>query len=442
VTSLLALAPQTARFSSLEQWLSWQKTLHPRKVDLGLDRVSAVLERLLPKPPRYRVITVGGTNGKGSTVAFLEAILRAGGYRIGTYTSPFLLRYNEQIRINGSEVEDAVLCEAFAQVDHAREDISLSCFEFGTLAALKIFYDTDIEIALLEVGLGGRLDAVNALDADVAVVTTIAIDHVDWLGPDRTSIGYEKAGIYRSGRPAICADPEPPQSLLEHARGIGADLLLYGKDYGYRREGESWSWWSGSTRLDFLPLPSLVGEHQLANAAAALMALHALTPALSLHPDTIRLGLLQARIAGRFQVFSVGAGEWILDIAHNLQGAQTLARCLHARPADGRTLAIFGILGDKDALGVIRALDDEVNHWYIVSLPGSRGVNAEHLAIQLRQAGIDDQAIHLCGAVETACQAAQKEAVAGDRIIVCGSSYTVSAVLQTGMLGGEVWKNL
>lgn len=455
MVAVLAPRQKNPRFNTLEQWLRWQKTLHPRKVDLGLDRVAQTLKNLQLEQPPFLVITVGGTNGKGSTVAFLEAILRAGGYRVGAYTSPYLLRYNEQIRINGEEVNDAVLCDAFADVDEARASISLSCFEFGTLAALKIFQQAAIEVAILEVGLGGRLDAVNALDADAAVVTTIAIDHVEWLGPDRNSIGYEKAGIYRGQRPAICADPDPPETLLKHARSIAADLYLYSDDYEFERGEQGWSWRCAERHLDFLPLPNLYGEHQLANAAAALMALHTLNERLPLTPDAIRLGLLRAAISGRFQRFTVDSGtasvEWILDIAHNPQGAGILADCLkreRLKPLspgfsgknNGRTFAIFGILRDKDVSGVIQALDAEINHWYTISLSGSRGVNAEQLAMQLQQAGIDDQRISICTTIENACQMVQTEAVTGDRIIVFGSSYTVSAVLQSGVIGGEVWQ--
>ena len=237
------------RFTTLDDWLRWQETLHPKAIELGLDRVRTVLHRLQPEALPFAVITVGGTNGKGSCLAFLDAILRAAGYRVGAYASPHLLRYNERIRVDGVEADDETLCRTFARIDAARGDISLTYFEFGTLAALERFREAGVEVAVLEVGLGGRLDAVNVVDADAALVTSIALDHTDWLGPDRDSIGYEKAGIYRPGRPAICADPDPPPRLLEHARAIGARLLRIGPDYGFARADPTWRWWSGAARL-------------------------------------------------------------------------------------------------------------------------------------------------------------------------------------------------
>lgn len=241
------------RFTTLNDWLRWQETLHPRTIELGLDRVRTVLRRLRPAAPPFAVVTVGGTNGKGSCVALLDAILRAAGYRVGAYVSPHLLRYNERIRVDGVEADDETLCRAFARIDAARGDVSLTYFEFGTLAALECFREAGVEVAVLEVGLGGRLDAVNAVDADAALVTSIALDHTDWLGPDRDSIGHEKAGIYRSGRPAVCADPDPPPRLLEHARAIGARLLRVGLDYDFGRAGVTWRWRSDEARFDDLP---------------------------------------------------------------------------------------------------------------------------------------------------------------------------------------------
>lgn len=416
-----------SRFATLEQWLAWQEGLHPKAIDLGLERVREVAGRLdLDRPP-YTVITVGGTNGKGSCVAFLEAMLRAAGYRVGAYTSPHLLRYNERIRVDGRDIDDTALCRAFARVDAARGAISLTYFEFGTLAALDIFQSRGIEAAVLEVGLGGRLDAVNILDADAALVTAIGIDHVEWLGPDRDSIGYEKAGIYRGGRPAVCADPEPPRRLLEQAHAVGAQLYRVNIDYAYRPEESGWSWWHGRQRLEALPWPALVGDHQLGNAAAALMVLAALSRRLPVAPGALRRGLMEARLAGRFQVIP-GPVEWILDVTHNPHGAGALARALAARPCAGRTAAVLGMLRDKDAAAVAQVLDGGIDHWYTATLPGPRGQTGEQLAALLRPV-VRRGVIAAFPGVLDACRAAAEAAVAGDRILVFGSFGTVAELL-------------
>jgi dihydrofolate synthase/folylpolyglutamate synthase len=414
------------RFNTLDDWLRWQETLHPRAIELGLERIRSVLRRLQPDAPPFAVITVGGTNGKGSCVAFLDAILRAAGYRVGAYTSPHLLRYNERIRVDGVAVDDEDLCRLFARIDAARGDISLTYFEFGTLAALERFREATVEIAVLEVGLGGRLDAVNVVDADAALVVSIDLDHTDWLGPDRDSIGYEKAGIYRPGRPAVCADPNPPRPLLEHARAIGARLLRIGYDYGFTHTGASWRWWSNAARLDGLPPPVLAGEHQLGNAAAALMTLHSLRDRLPVDADAIRTGLARARLPGRFQVIP-GPVEWILDVAHNPAAATALAGNLRERVCYGRTRAIVGLLADKDVGGVIAALASSVDEWQPVTLPGARGRAGADLAAGLRSAGI--RALVPQDDIVTACRLARARADAGDRIVVFGSFHAVAPVL-------------
>ena len=414
------------RFHTLDDWLRWQETLHPKAIDLSLERVRAVLRRLQPEPAPFAVITVGGTNGKGSCVAFLDAILRAAGYRVGAYTSPHLLRYNERIRVDGTETDDETLCRLFDRIDDARGEISLTYFEFGTLAALERLRETGVDVAVLEVGLGGRLDAVNALDADAALVVSIGIDHVDWLGSDRDSIGYEKAGIYRPGRPAICADPDPPPRLLEQARAIGARLLRVGQDYDFDRSGATWHWRSTERRFDALPAPALTGEHQFGNAAAALMTLVSLGERLSVSDESVRAGLAGAHLPGRFQVIS-GPVEWILDVAHNPAAAAVLARQLRNRPCVGVTRAIFGLLADKDADGVIRALADAVNVWHPVTLDGPRGRASADLAARLRSAGARALTAH--DQVLAACRAARAEADAGDRIVVLGSFHAVAPAL-------------
>lgn len=415
------------RFTTLNDWLRWQETLHPKAIELGLERVRTVWRRLRPNAPPFVVITVGGTNGKGSCVAFLDTILRAAGYRVGAYVSPHLLRYNERIRVDGIEVDDEALCQMFARVDAARGDVSLTYFEFGTLAALEWFWEAEVKVAVLEVGLGGRLDAVNAVDADAALVTSIALDHTDWLGPDRDSIGHEKAGIYRPGRPAVCADPAPPPRLLEHARAIGARLLRVGSDYGFSRAGVTWRWWSDEARLDALPSPALAGEHQLRNAAAALMTLISLRDRLPVDAAAIRAGLARARLPGRFQVVS-GPVEWILDVAHNPAAAATLADQLRGRACAGRTRAILGLLADKDADGVIQALASVVDEWHPVTLAaGTRGRSGADLAARLRSA--DPQTVIPHDDIAEACHIARDRADVGDRIVVLGSFHLVAPVL-------------
>jgi len=415
------------RFTTLDDWLRWQETLHPRAIDLGLERVRTVLRRLQPEPPPYLVITVGGTNGKGSCVAFLAATLQAAGYRVGAYTSPHLLRYNERIRVNGVEVDDATLCRIFARIDAARGALSLTYFEFGTLAALEGFREAGVDVAVLEVGLGGRLDAVNVVDADAALVVSVDLDHLEWLGADRDSIGYEKAGIYRTGRPAICADPDPPRRLLEHARNLGAKLYRVGCDYHFARAGAAWRWWSETARFDDLPIPSLTGRHQLGNAAAALMTLASLRDRLTVFPDAIRAGLTQARLSGRLQIIP-GPVEWILDVAHNPHAAAVLAEHLRHHRRPGRTWAMVGLLADKDTDGVIRALAEVVDDWHAVAIPGPRGRTGAELAASLRSTGLVNTVVAHEN-TDRARRAILDGARAGDRIVVFGSFHIVAPVL-------------
>ena len=414
-----------ARFATLNDWLCWQETLHPRTIELGLERVRTVWRRLRPEPPPYLAITVGGTNGKGSCVALLESMLQAAGYRVGAYSSPHLLRYNERIRIEGMEASDTALCQAFARIDAARQDISLTYFEFGTLAALDLFYEASVDVAVLEVGLGGRLDAVNIIDADAALVVSIDLDHTEWLGPDRDHIAYEKAGIYRADRPAICADRDPPPRLTEQARMIGAKLLQVGRDYDFASTDPSWRWWSSDLHFDELPPPGLAGTHQIGNAAAALMVLASLRDRLSIPLSAIRTGLLQVKLPGRFQSIP-GPVEWILDVAHNPLGATILATNLRERPCSGRTWAIFGLLADKDAHGIIHPLINVIDDWYPVTLTGPRGRSGQDLAQLLRAAGARVQVV---ADLVNAGQIAQTTARPGDRIVVLGSFQTVAPVL-------------
>ena len=415
------------RFSTLADWLAWQETLHPRKIDLGLERVMRVAERMQLLAPGHGVITVAGTNGKGSSVAMLESILSSAGYRVGCYTSPHLLRYNERIRIAGEEIDDAALCAAFQSVDMARGDTSLSYFEFGTLAALHLFSLARLDIALLEVGMGGRLDAVNILDADAALVTSIDIDHSAWLGEDREAIGREKAGIFRPGRPAVCSDPEPPASVFKQAQAVSARWYAPGCGFDWSKSGRGWNWQSHEKAFQDLPLPALPGSHQLQNAAGVLMVLNVLREQFPLHREDIERGLVAVTLAGRCQ-FLPGGIETILDVAHNPDSAEKLAQLLRDRSIRGRTRMVLGMLSDKDAAAFTTVLSPVVDDWYLATLPGERGLTA----VQLQRL-IGGRAEHVISRlfedVETACRQAHADAVDGDRVVVCGSFVTVAKAL-------------
>ncbi len=412
--------------SGLDAWLARLEQLHPVAIELGLDRVRRVRDAM-GLAPRFPVITVGGTNGKGSTCAYLDAILGAAGYKTGLYTSPHLVRYNERVRIAGREASDAELVAAFEKIDAARGDTSLTYFEFGTLGAMAQFVDAGVDVAILEVGLGGRLDAVNVFDADVAVVTGVDLDHMDYLGDTREQIGFEKAGIYRAGRPAICADPAPPHSLVDHAHALGADLRRIGREFFAAREGEGWSYRGPARTWNDLPLPAMAGAYQLRNAAGALAALEALHGRLPAGDEAIRQGLAAARVPGRFQRIARDP-EVILDVAHNPEAARALAAVLREQPVAGHTLAVVGMLADKDAAGVFAALHGEVDAWWTCTPDSPRACAAEALAAILRaQAG--DAPIRVQPDVNAALAEAQGAAREGDRIIVFGSFYTVAAVL-------------
>jgi dihydrofolate synthase/folylpolyglutamate synthase len=415
------------RFSTLADWLAWQETLHPRKIDLGLERVTRVAERMQLLTPGHGVITVAGTNGKGSSVAMLESILSSAGYRVGCYTSPHLLRYNERIHIAGEEIDDAALCAAFESVDMARGDTSLSYFEFGTLAALHLFSLARLDIALLEVGMGGRLDAVNILDADAALVTSIDIDHSAWLGEDREAIGREKAGIFRPGRPAVCSDPEPPASVFKQAQAVSARWYAPGCGFDWSTSGRGWNWQSHEKAFQDLPLPALPGSHQLQNAAGVLMVLNVLTERFPLHRGDIERGLEAVALAGRCQLLPGGI-ETILDVAHNPDSAEKLAQLLRDRSIRGRTRMVLGMLSDKDAAAFTAVLSPVVDDWYLASLPGERGLTAVQLQ-RLIGGSAEHVVSRLFENVETACRQAHADAVDGDRVVVCGSFVTVAEAL-------------
>jgi dihydrofolate synthase/folylpolyglutamate synthase len=415
------------RFNNLEGWLHWQETLHPNEIELGLDRVSQVLARLDLTDPDFTVITIAGTNGKGSSVAMMQSILLAAGYRVGSYTSPHFLSYNERIQINGVPVDDKTLCESFEQVDQARGEITLTYFEFGTLAAIDILQRADVQIALLEVGLGGRLDAVNILDADVALITSIDVDHENWLGTDREIIAREKAGILRPGQAAICSDPNPPAALAAVAEKLATPLLFLGEDFDATIVGEHWNWRGSSGSLLGLPLPALEGGFQVTNAAGVLAVMeqlheYRLIPR-PVDEHKIAQGLKNVSLPGRFQKIGEKP-EQILDVAHNPHSASALANNLRQRPCQGKTRAVLAMLADKDIPAVLSCMSGLVDQWYLASLDVPRTATTQQLKAEL-----DGPDSRIFSDVTSAHQAALSEADPEDRIVVFGSFYTVAEVL-------------
>ncbi len=368
----------------LKEWLSYLESLHAKPIDLGLDRIKSVAGKLGLALPFVK-ITVGGTNGKGSTCAMLEAILLAAGYKVGLYTSPHLVDFNERIRVNGEFATDAQIIEQFRRIDQGRGDVTLSYFEFATLAALLLFEREQVDAAVLEVGLGGRLDAVNMVDTDCAVITSVDIDHTEYLGDTREKIGWEKAHIFRSGRPAICADPMPPHTVVDYAQEIGADLWLFGKDFNYSGDRQQWAYGGRGQRRSGLAYPALRGANQLLNASAALAALEALRPKLAVPQQAVRLGLAHVSLPGRLQILP-GTPAIVLDVAHNPHAAAALGQSLDSMGYYPHTHAVIGMLKDKDIPGVLAKMVHRADRWYCAGLPGPRGVSGEDLAAELRKA--------------------------------------------------------
>lgn len=425
--------------NALADWLRHLEQLHPKGaagIELGLERVARV-KAVLGQTPTCPRLIVGGTNGKGSTCAYLEAIYSLAGYRVGCYTSPHLLDYNERVRIDRRAIDDEALCRAFARVEAARQAagaVALTYFEFGTLAAWEVFAEQAVDVLVLEVGLGGRLDAVNVYDADCAIVTGIALDHTDWLGTTREAIGREKAGIFRPGRPAICADPEPPATLVEHAATCGAELKLLGRDFGYLGDRTQWTFWtrdearpaeSRVVRRGGLALPALRGASQLRNASAALCAVDRLSDRLPVSMQAIRRGLLEVELAGRFQVLP-GRPVVVLDVAHNPQAAAALADNLGEMGFFAKTFAVVGMLADKDVEATLDAVAGRVDVWLPATLDGPRGAPAGRLAEALGAS----REVRPCASPEEAFACAAKLAGENDRILVFGSFHTVAAVLR------------
>lgn len=416
------------RPATVPGWLGYLETLHPAPIALGLDRVRAVhahLDARLACP----VVTVGGTNGKGSTCAMLEEILRRAGYRTVLYTSPHLLRYHERVRIDACEVDDAGLVAGFEAVEDARiaaGGVALTYFEFGTLAALWLFARAAPDVAILEVGLGGRLDAVNIVDADVAVLTAIDIDHVDYLGPTREGIGREKAGIFRPGRPAVCGDRNPPQSVIDAAAATGATFLVLGRDYDYRDEGTQWRYRGPYGERFGLPVPALRGACQLANAATAMAALGLLQSRLPVSAQAVREGLVHVTLPARFEVLP-GRPATVLDVAHNPHAARALADTLGNMGFHPETIAVCAMLADKDMAGVARALAPCIDRWFIAGLAGARGGGPQRMHDALVTVGVPATAIRTFDTVAQAFGAARDAAGEADRIVVFGSFHTVAA---------------
>ena len=470
--------PRFVRKMNLHDWLIHLESLHSKTIALGLERVAQVRQRLNLQAD-FPIIIVGGTNGKGSVCAMLEAILHAAGYKVGCYTSPHLLDYNERVRIGKQQVSDAELCKSFEEIERVRKlqldsglrrndepsEIPLTYFEFGTLAAMQCFISHKVDVAILEVGLGGRLDAVNAFDPDVSVVTSVDIDHVDYLGDTREQIAFEKAGIFRSGKVAICADSDVPQSLRQHAQEIGAELWCIGNEFGFSlpspiggRSGEGgipierasptlpppqrereqiqgqWDYRSKTGSRSALPYPALRGAFQLHNASAVLAVLDALKDKLPVSMEAVRRGLVEVELAGRFQ-FVPGQPQLILDVAHNPHAARSLAQNLANLPPT-KTFAVFAMLKDKDMAGVVRALDGQVDVWLVAGIDAPRGATAAELAQVLQNARVQGE-VEVCDSITDALHEASKRSSENDRIAAFGSFYTVAEVMRVrGLRGG------
>lgn len=418
---------------SLEDWLDFTHHLHPVDLDLGLDRVGRVVDRLLPNGQLpFPVLTIVGTNGKGSCVVLLESILVSAGYRVGSYLSPHLVRFNERFRIVGEESSDSALVLAYRAVDKARGGLSLTYFEFATLVAFQLFLSEEVDVAILEAGLGGRLDAVNAVNADGVLLTNVGLDHTDLLGTTREEIGGEKAGVFRGGRPAICADPNPPQSVCQVVETIGASLWQVDRDYGFTPVDGGWHWWSKNKNQwglrcgDTLPRPGLPGDHQIGNSAAVLALLSAVSHLIPVDCDAIVQGLETASLRGRLEIIA-SRPEVIVDVAHNRDAAIELSRFLQGRERC-RTVAVFSILRDKPIKEVIEVLDDSIDLWVVAGIDDPRGVESELLA-QMVRLHIGEKPLYCCETITEAYRLGHKLVTDVERIVVFGSFHTAGAIL-------------
>lgn len=405
--------------STLSSWLDWIGSVHNTEIELGLDRIREVALQLDLLNPQCKVIVVGGTNGKGSVVAGLEAVYLAAGYRVGAFTSPYLIKHNEEVRVNGKEASDDDFCWAFSKIESKRGSIPLTPFEYHTLAALLIFDEANLDVMILEVGLGGRLDAVNIIDADVSIITSIGIDHVDWLGDTRELIAIEKAGIMRSEKPVICGDTQPPQTLIDAAITCGAHFFQQGQDFSFLETAQGWDWHYAQNTYRDLPNNPLLKQ----NMSSVLMAVTTLQSVLPVPEVVIRKAMAQVKVRGRLQVIQGKVTE-IFDVSHNPASAAILAKFLKSSPCPGKTLAVFSMLADKDIVSTVDEIKNEISSWYVAPLTCKRAALRQQLATALQ--GLD---VHFFESIPVAYQQAQKEARPQDRIVVFGSFYTVGAVL-------------
>lgn len=413
---------------TLGEWLDYVLASHPENViELGLGRMKTMLARLqiaFDCP----VITAAGTNGKGSTCAMLESIYRAAGYKTAMHTSPHMLRFNERACIDGKEVEDGPLVEAFEEVERARDGLPLTYFEFTALAILRVFQKACPDVVILEIGLGGRLDAINALESTASIVTTVGIDHEAYLGNTRDAIGWEKAHIYRKGHPAVCADPNPPRKLVQYAQALGADLILRGKDFEIEALPEGLMRFQMQGQVWTLPVPALAGANQIDNAAGVLAIVASLLSKLPVSEEQIAEGLRSVRVTARFEKVQTDP-DVILDVGHNPHAANVLSQNVRTLKTQGKVIAVFGMLADKDMLDVVKIMSPVINEWFITGLPGPRGASAEELRRVMLEAGVDSANIHVCDGVADAFARAKREAAITDKILIFGSFVTVTAAL-------------
>jgi dihydrofolate synthase/folylpolyglutamate synthase len=413
---------------TLERWLTWFETLHPKKIDLSLDRVYAMLDRLGLRTPSYKIVTVAGTNGKGSCVAMLESVYWHAGYEVGTFTSPHVWRFNERIRLGGIDATDEEICELFRIIDENLGPITLSYFETSAIAAFLHFARRRAEVVILEVGMGGRLDATNTLDADCSLIVSIDLDHQEWLGDTRELIGREKAGIVRRGKPVVIADRDVPSSVLDHAAAEGAVPLLIGRDFDFRRDGNGWRRLRDAVGTEALPLPPFGGEEQFGNAAACACVVDALRADLPASDAALSAGIARAYLRGRFEQHSIDGVSWVFDVGHNPAAVARLVASLDRAPVSGRLLVVFAAMRDKDLGGVLRPLAKRAAGWYVTQASGDRGAASEALRDLLHSLGAPDVAV--ASDVAAACNAARAAARPGDRVLVFGSFVTVGAATE------------
>lgn len=413
--------------TNLEAWLNYIEALHSKDIELGLQRVSDVAHRL-GLDAKFPIISVAGTNGKGSTCAMLSQIYQAAGYRVASYTSPHLIHYQERIRVNQNMISEQQACAAFNAVENARQSTALTYFEFGTLAAMWHFQQAEVDVAILEIGMGGRLDAVNIFEPDCSLVTSIDLDHMEYLGPTREAIAFEKAGVFRAHKPAICGDRNPPQSLLDHAKHIDSHLYLIGRDFDYRHDADSWEFNCADLNLQNLPMPSLKGKFQLDNASVVLMTLLQMQEKLPLNWQILHQVLPNIVLAGRYQTL-LKSPQVIVDVAHNPHAAQALMSNLAAERCTGKTMAVMAMLADKDIRAVVKIMSAEIDVWHVAALQHPRAADLPVLLDAIQNAGINT-AIFSYENLQIAYREAYKQATENDRIIVFGSFFTVAAIMQ------------